>query len=272
MRRSIDGERWEGATGNEPLVVQLAAGSHRIEVRKAGYRSYTAQVDVRRGETSRSMSACREEEADDQAWAIVVLVALVPMAAQAQTSQGPLVLERIHSPFVVAPDYKIADVDGNTGQLAGAYAGRLLDDTLFGGGGYYWLVNGDRGEEMRYGGLMLGWSMPAGRMGRFGARGLVGFGTATLGRTWRRAVDRRASTSASARRSGQNARFLARDDFFVLEPQMNATVRLIRHVGVEIGGGYRSVVRPTRSTIGSIERQSGPAVFSFYVSACLGLG
>jgi hypothetical protein len=170
---------------------------------------------------------------------IAVLATLVPIAAQAQTAQAPLVLERIHSPFVVAPDYKIADVDGNTGQLAGAYAGRLLDETLFVGGGFYWLVNGDRGEEMRYGGLMLGWSMPAGRMVRFGARGLVGFGTATLGTD----LEVRGGSLRTHDRfspvGGQNVRFLARDDFFVFEPQMSATVRLIRHVGVDIGGGYR---------------------------------
>ncbi|HEY6612901.1 MAG TPA: hypothetical protein VIZ32_00235, partial [Vicinamibacterales bacterium] len=111
----------------------------------------------------------------------VLVVLLLPMGAAAQTTQGPLVLERIHNPFVVAPDYKITDIDGDTGQMAGAYAGKLLGDTLFVGGGFYWLVNGDHGEEMRYGGLMLGWSMPAGRAIRFGARGLVGVGTATLG-------------------------------------------------------------------------------------------
>ena len=116
-----------------------------------------------------------------------LFVLLIPSAVLAQTpptpptAQAPLVLERIFSPWVAAPDYKIADVDGDTGQLAGAYVGRLLDNTLFIGGGFYWLVNGDHGEEMRYGGLLLGWSMPAGSMIRFGGRGLVGFGTATLG-------------------------------------------------------------------------------------------
>ena len=110
-----------------------------------------------------------------------VVMLLLPMVAAAQTTQGPLVLERLHSPFVVTPDYKITDIDGDTGQLAGAYAGKLLGDILFVGGGFYWLVDGDHGEEMRYGGLVLGWSMPAGRVVRFGARGLVGFGTATLG-------------------------------------------------------------------------------------------
>lgn len=47
----IDGARWDGATGRS-LVVQLAAGSHRVEIRKDGYTTYTAQVDVRGGETS----------------------------------------------------------------------------------------------------------------------------------------------------------------------------------------------------------------------------
>jgi hypothetical protein len=170
---------------------------------------------------------------------IAILCLLAPVAAWAQTPQPPLVLERIHSPFVVAPDYRIANVDGDTGQLAGAYAGRLLDGTLFVGGGFYWLVNGDRGEEMRYGGLMLGWSMPAGRMVHFGARSLVGFGSATLGTE----LDARGGSSRSRDHFNpgpvQTVRFLARDDFFVFEPQVNASVQVIRHVGVEIGGGYR---------------------------------
>jgi hypothetical protein len=48
----IDGERWEGPQDDEALVVQVAPGMHRIEVRKNGYRSYTAQVDVTAAETS----------------------------------------------------------------------------------------------------------------------------------------------------------------------------------------------------------------------------
>ena len=173
-----------------------------------------------------------------RSFTVTLFVLLVPMSAMAQTSQGPLILERIHNPFVVAPDYRIADIDGDTGQLAGAYAGRLLDNTLFIGGGYYWLVNGDRGEEMRYGGLVLGWSMPAGRMLRFGGRGLVGFGTAALTTD----VELRGNVPSRDRiRSlpSQTVRFLAHDDFFVFEPQANATVLVIPHVGIELGGGYR---------------------------------
>jgi len=185
-----------------------------------------------------------------------VMLLLVPVAATAQTpaseqsptaqppQQGPLVLERIQNPFVVAPDYRITDLDGNTGQLAGAYAGRLLDNTLFVGGGYYWLVNGGHEEEMRYGGFILGWSMPVGRAIRFGARGLVGVGTAELATgTDVRVPDPRVQDPRMRDHlngvPGQTVRFLAHDDFFVFEPQANTTVNIIPHLGIEVGAGYR---------------------------------
>lgn len=47
----IDGERWDSLDGREPLVIHLAEGTYRIEVQKEGYRSYTAEIRVRRGET-----------------------------------------------------------------------------------------------------------------------------------------------------------------------------------------------------------------------------
>ena len=175
-----------------------------------------------------------------KALSAVALVLLFSAGAAAQTTQGPLVLEQIHNPFVLTPDYKFTDLDGDTGQLAGAYAGKLLAERLFVGGGFYWLVNGDHGEKMRYGGFLLGWSMPAGQAVRFGARGLVGFGTATLG------VETQLPGRPQPRGrvggfpvAGQTVRFLANDDFFVFEPQVNATVQVIPHVGIEVGGGYR---------------------------------
>jgi hypothetical protein len=48
----VDGERWEGPADNEALVLQVAPGTHRIEVRRDGYRGYTAQIDVRVGQTT----------------------------------------------------------------------------------------------------------------------------------------------------------------------------------------------------------------------------
>jgi hypothetical protein len=47
----VDGERWEGIDGREPLIIHLAEGAHRIEVQKEGYRPYAAEIRVGRGET-----------------------------------------------------------------------------------------------------------------------------------------------------------------------------------------------------------------------------
>jgi hypothetical protein len=47
----IDGERWEASAG-ERVLVQLSEGTHRVEVRKSGYRTYTSTVRVRAGETA----------------------------------------------------------------------------------------------------------------------------------------------------------------------------------------------------------------------------
>ena len=47
----IDGERWDGTDGESRLTVQLADGPHRVEIRREGYRPYTANVRVRRGQT-----------------------------------------------------------------------------------------------------------------------------------------------------------------------------------------------------------------------------
>lgn len=48
----IDGEAWDGPSSDEALVVQVAPGSHRVEIRKDGCRSFTAQVIVMAAETS----------------------------------------------------------------------------------------------------------------------------------------------------------------------------------------------------------------------------
>jgi PEGA domain len=48
----IDGERWQGAAGDERLVVQVAPGVHHVEARREGYRTYQSDITVRPGETS----------------------------------------------------------------------------------------------------------------------------------------------------------------------------------------------------------------------------
>ena len=57
----IDGERWAGSQGDERLEVQLAAGTHNLEVRKEGYRIYSTDVTIRGGETSTLNVALRSQ-------------------------------------------------------------------------------------------------------------------------------------------------------------------------------------------------------------------
>jgi hypothetical protein len=48
----IDGQPWRGPQGQDQLVVDVAEGSHTVEIRKSGYRTYVTDVQVRRGETT----------------------------------------------------------------------------------------------------------------------------------------------------------------------------------------------------------------------------
>jgi hypothetical protein len=47
----VDGEPWDAPEGAHRLVIELPEGQHRVEVRKDGFRTYTANVRIRRGET-----------------------------------------------------------------------------------------------------------------------------------------------------------------------------------------------------------------------------
>ena len=187
---------------------------------------------------------------------------LVASAAYAQNpppapTNGPLVLERIHDGWLLAPDFKVTDIDDRTGELAGAYGGRLIDNALLIGAAGYWLTNDARDFKMAYGGLVVGWqSREFGRI-RFGGRGLAGGGTATLrfditplragdirfGVTDPRRVQLQAPTRAPLPPiQTRPARAIARDEFAVFEPQANISARITKAIGVSCGVGYRETV------------------------------
>ena len=190
---------------------------------------------------------------------MALLLLLFPAASYAQTvdstpDQGPLIVELVHDSLIVATDYKVTDLDGELGHLAGGYIGRVIEDVLFVGGAGYWLVNGSGGDELAYGGLLVGWSTPLGSRIRFGARGLVGVGQATLGtnvdiRRGRggfngRGTDRRIRFGTRARdgvagTARSTIRVRARDEFFVFEPQADLLTRVTDHVSVNWAAGYR---------------------------------
>jgi len=47
----IDGDLWQGPEGAAPLIVQVAEGRHRVEVRRDGYVTFSTEIVVRQGAT-----------------------------------------------------------------------------------------------------------------------------------------------------------------------------------------------------------------------------
>jgi len=47
----IDGEAWQTTPGSERLIVHLPAGTHQVEVKKDGFRTFKTEVQIKLGET-----------------------------------------------------------------------------------------------------------------------------------------------------------------------------------------------------------------------------
>jgi hypothetical protein len=183
---------------------------------------------------------------------ITTALVLTPALAFAQStppSTSGIVVERLENKFVVAPDFKITEVDGDTGALAGGYAGWLAEDTLLIGGAAYWLADGPNNAELIYGGLLVGWTTPPEHRIQFGARGLVGIGHGRLDTEFTRfAFGGRGRSDGFARfgsRPGQpnvpttTIRVAAEDDFFLFEPQLTVVTKLTNTLGLTWAAGYR---------------------------------
>ena len=186
--------------------------------------------------------------------AITPLLLGLACAAHAQTGPPPqpLIIEKIPTGFVIAPDFKATEIDDRFGQLAGAYAARVSDEALLIGGAAYWLVNGSDDFRLAYGGLLLGWNAYRTSRVRFGARGLVGIGSATLGRTFDGVARGRESLIRFGRVQAPTTPFRGAptpstiqvrvsDDFFVFEPQANVALNLTDRIAITGAAGYRAV-------------------------------
>ena len=47
----IDSDHWDGPVSDERLLIQVADGPHHVEVFKDGYKRFTTELQIRRGET-----------------------------------------------------------------------------------------------------------------------------------------------------------------------------------------------------------------------------
>jgi hypothetical protein len=171
--------------------------------------------------------------------------------ALAAAQHGPLVVQPVRSGPVFGTDVRVTDIDGDTGTFVGGYAGWLADERFLIGGAFYWLADHPSDLDMMYGGLVVGWQVPAGRAFRFGTRALVGAGDATVSRTyyfdvpvppvWPRPHGGATWDGPWYGDTTVGRRYYFGETFFVFEPQVDATIRFGSHVGLNVGVGYRLI-------------------------------
>jgi hypothetical protein len=196
--------------------------------------------------------------------AAVVCAALAPSTASAQDTasagqaQTPSTMQvtQLKNGWLGAPDVKFSRVNDDAATLVGGYGGWVTEGTLLVGGGGYWLANRSDDFEMAYGGLVVEWLARTNHRIGFGARALVGGGTATLGlsytdlygnvpvpvdgRTMRFGHrDHRPPHGPLPPGDPTTLRYLVSENFFVAEPQANMLVNLTSWMRINAGVGYR---------------------------------
>jgi hypothetical protein len=182
-------------------------------------------------------------------WMLMLGIVITPGLAGAQTTPAltppsGLVLEKMESGFVLLPDFRFTEVDGEFGGLAGVQLGELVDDRLFIGAGAYWLTNGAVDRKMAYGGLAVDWALARSRRIGLSFGALVGGGTSTLGvEVTGFPPGRFFGRHRHGGDPGEPQTFLVadREGYFIAEPRVSASLLLARWLRLGAGVSYRLI-------------------------------
>ena len=170
----------------------------------------------------------------------------------------------IESNFLIAPDYKFTEVDGEFAGLAGFYGGWLINQKFLVGGAAYFQTNGGNESDMKYGGAVLEYFFNPTRVANISVRGLVGAGRANLSRfnfdglPLRGRFPGRGNFGLGDLDLGNLDSLIGRfggrfDDvdlsrilnveetFLVMEPEVNVTLNVTERFRLGFGGGYRFI-------------------------------
>ncbi len=260
----IDGEKWTGSETTAPLQVQLAPGRHRVEIRSPQRESFVRDVMIRADETTPlNVSLARSESPETAPPAQATTEPPAPPRT-ARPSSDTVHVTSGEDGFVIAPDYRITEINHHTGQLVGAYGGYVFGGQFLTGAGGYWQANSTDGTHIAYFGPVFQWRMFPDRTIGLNLHGLVGGG-------WRYADD-----SYYARFDGPHIDHrgipvptlvdghygipYGRYDggFFVAEPEAQVVVRLGSSMRLQGGIGYRAVSNNGLSGVsGSVSMQFG---------------
>ena len=253
----IDGEKWTGSEGTS-LQVQLAPGTHRVEIRSPQRETFVSQVTIRPGETTPLNVSLTRAESSETA-------PPPPPRAEppsAQRSSSPVHLTSGEDGFMIAPDYRITEINHHTGQLVGAYGGYVFAGQFLAGIGGYWQADSTDGTHLAYLGPVFEWRVFPDRTIGLNLHVLIGGG-------WRYADDFYYAHFDGPRvdhRGGPqpvNAHYAIPygwygDGFFVAEPEAQVVVRLGSSMRLQGGVGYRAVSENGLSGVsGSVSMQFG---------------
>ena len=183
---------------------------------------------------------------------IAACVMLVPLTAAAQGTpapqppQGPMVIERVHNEWVVGPEYRVTDMDGETGQIVGVSGGRVFESVLFLGAGGFWMVDSSRNTDMGYGGLIVEWRQRTDHVIGYSFGTLAGFGGATRELTV--TTPPRVNPRDGGRNGGTVTQHLHFDTgFFIVEPEADLIFNLSRRLHLHTGIAYRATTADTHN-------------------------
>jgi hypothetical protein len=189
-----------------------------------------------------------------------VILAALPFTAAAQSAdeetqpptaaQGPMIVERVRSGFMFAPEVKVTEFDRKASGLVGGSAGWVADETFFIGGGGYWMATDrSRQRSLGYGGFVMQWFIANGDRFGLSAKALLGGGRATVPQTVTQIVGLPSARELDRLTPQQRNDLIrartvtttigAREDVLVAEPEVNARFGLARHVRLTLGAGYR---------------------------------
>lgn len=179
----------------------------------------------------------------------------------------------IESNFLIAPDYKFTELNGEFAGLGGFYGGWLINQKFLIGGAAYFQTNGGNDSDVKYGGAVLEYFFNPTRVANISLRGLVGGGKATLNRfgfdgfrlrggfpgrgNFRLGdIDLGKLDLGNIDLGSLGGRFDGRfpfdgldldslleveETFLVMEPEVNVTLNVTEKFRVGFGGGYRFI-------------------------------
>jgi len=262
----IDGEKWTGPGGAGPLQVQLAPGTHRVEIRSPQRETFVSDVTVRAGETTPLNVSLTRAESSETAPPPPPPVETPTTPRTAPQSSSPVHVTSNEDGLMIAPDYRVTEINHHTSQLIGAYGGYVFGGQFLAGAGGYWQADSTLGTRIAYFGPVFEWRVFPERTIGLNLHGLVGGG-------WSYADDFYYANFDGPRvdpRGRPQPQPLNTNghygipyghygaSFFVAEPEAQVVVRLGSSMRLQGGVGYRATSENGLSGVsGSVSMQFG---------------